>query len=77
MTAFTPRHRRERVVDLPNLIVLFARVVEAGSFSAASRELNQSPSSVSKQIAQLEDRVGVILLVRYKSGDTLTDEGKA
>lgn len=62
-------------MDLPNLIVLFARVVDAGSFSAASRELNQAPSSVSKHIAQLEDRVGVRLLVRSKSGVTLTDDG--
>lgn len=64
-------------MDLPNLIVLFARVVDAGSFSAASRELNQSPSAVSKQIASLEDRVGVRLLIRSKQGVTLTDEGLA
>ncbi len=64
-------------MDLPNLIVLFARVVEAGSFSAASRELAQSPSAVSKQIAQLEDRVGVRLLARSKHGVSLTDDGHA
>ena len=64
-------------MDLPGLIVLFARVVEAGSFSAASRELGQSPSAVSKQIAQLEDNVGGRLLVRSKHGVTLTDDGHA
>lgn len=64
-------------MDLPGLIVLFARVVDAGSFSAASRELGQSPSAVSKQIAHLEDRVGVRLLGRSKGGVTLTDEGHA
>lgn len=64
-------------MDLPGLIVLFARVVDAGSFSAASRELNQSPSAVSKQIANLEDRVGVRLLARSKNGVMLTDEGRA
>ncbi len=64
-------------MDLPNLIVLFARVVDAGSFSAASRELNQSPSAVSKQIANLEDRVGVRLLARSKHGVSLTDDGQA
>ncbi len=64
-------------MDLPNLIVLFARVVDAGSFSAASRELGQSPSAVSKQIASLEDRVGVRLLARSKHGVTLTDDGRA
>jgi DNA-binding transcriptional LysR family regulator len=64
-------------MDLPNLIVLFARVVDAGSFSAAARELNQSPSAVSKEIAYLEDRVSVRLLARSKNGVTLTDEGHA
>jgi len=64
-------------VDLPSLIVLFARVVDAGSFSAASRELEQSPSAVSKRIAELEDRVGVRLLVRSKHGVALTDDGQA
>jgi len=64
-------------MDLPSLIVLFARVVDSGSFSAAARELEQSPSAVSKQIARLEDRVGVRLLVRSKHGVTLTDDGQA
>ena len=64
-------------MDLPSQIVLFARVVEAGSFSEASRALNQSPSAVSKQIARLEDSVAVRLLVRSKNGVTLTDEGRA
>ena len=64
-------------MDLPGLIVLFARVVDAGSFSAAARELDQSPSAVSKQIAQLEDRVGVRLLLRSKHGVSLTDDGQA
>ncbi len=64
-------------MDLPSLIVLFARVVDAGSFSAASRELEQSPSAVSKRIAELEDRVGVRLLVRSKHGVSLTEDGQA
>lgn len=64
-------------MDLPSLIVLFARVVDAGSISAASRELNLSPSAVSKQIAQLEDRVAVRLLARSKDGVAVTEEGRA
>ena len=64
-------------MEMPNLIVLFARVVEAGSFSEASRALGQSPSAVSKQIARLEDSVGVRLLIRSKNGVTLTGEGQA
>lgn len=64
-------------MEFPSLMMLFARVVEAGSFSAASRELDQSPSAVSKQIAHLENRVGVRLLVRSKAGVALTEDGEA
>ena len=42
-------------------MALFARVVEAGGFSAAARELGLSKASVSKRIARLEDRLGVRL----------------
>ena len=42
----------------------FVRVVETGSFSAAARHLNIGQPAVSKSIAQLEDRLGVRLLMR-------------
>jgi len=38
----------------------FARVVEAGSFSEAGRQLSVAPSSVSRQINELEDSLGVL-----------------
>jgi DNA-binding transcriptional LysR family regulator len=63
-------------MDLSSQMVLFARVVDAGSLSAAARTLNQSPSAVSKQVSHLEDRVGVRLLNRSSSGISLTDEGQ-
>lgn len=63
-------------MNLPSAMVLFARVVDAGSFTAASRALNQSPSAVSKQIAHLEDHVGVRLLQRLKTGVVLTEDGE-
>ena len=62
-------------MDFPSQMVLFAHVVRAGSFSATARELDQTPSSVSKQIAQLEDRLGVRLLSRTKHGLSPTQEG--
>ena len=34
---------------------VFARVVETGNFSAAARQLGVAPSSVSRQIGDLED----------------------
>ena len=43
---------------------IFARVVQAGSFSAAARDLGLTPSAVSKQIGRLEDRLGARLFNR-------------
>ena len=37
---------------------VFVRSVEEGSFSAAARSLQMSPSAVSKQIQRLEERLG-------------------
>ncbi|MEA2078369.1 MAG: LysR family transcriptional regulator, partial [Pseudomonadota bacterium] len=38
---------------------VFVRVVDAGSFSAAGRHLGIAPSSVSRQINELEEDLGV------------------
>ena len=54
-------------MELSSQMVLFAQVVEQGSFSGAARELQHSPSAVSKQIAALEDRLGLRLLTRMAS----------
>lgn len=64
-------------MELSTQMMLFARVVESGSFSAAARAMHHSPSAVSKQIGQLEDRIGVRLLNRAHKGLSLTDEGRA
>lgn len=58
-------------------MLLFAQVVDAGSFSAVARDLNQSPSAVSKQMRHLEDRIGVRLLKRSRHGVEPTEEGKS
>src|SRR6202012_4001081 len=42
---------------------MFVRVVDAGSFSLAARDLNIGQPAISKTIASLEDRLGVRLLV--------------
>ncbi|MEM9793537.1 MAG: LysR family transcriptional regulator [Pseudomonadota bacterium] len=57
-------------------MILFARVVDKGSFSGAAREISQSPSAVSKQIGALEDRLGVRLVTRTQQGISLTEEGR-
>ena len=56
---------------------VFVRSVEEGSFSAAARSLDMSPSAVSKQIHRLEERLGVRLLHRSTRSLTLADEGAA
>jgi len=54
-----------------------ARVVEKGSFSAAARSLDLTPSAVSKLIGRLEGRLGTRLLARTTRALTLTEEGLA
>ncbi len=52
------------------------RTVQAGSFSAAARDLHTTPSAVSKSVARLEKRVGVRLFLRSTRALTLTQEGQ-
>jgi DNA-binding transcriptional LysR family regulator len=60
--------------SLPNLAA-FARIVSAGSLSAAARELDISLAVVSKRLAQLEKSLGVRLIQRTTRRQTLTEEG--
>ena len=53
----------------------FVRVVDTGSFSAAARQLNIGQPAVSKTIAQLEDRLGIRLIMRSTRGLTATEAG--
>ena len=59
-----------------NAIRLFIATVETGSFSAAGRRLGVAPSSVSRQIASLEDSVGAQLLLRTTRNLSLTEAGR-
>lgn len=54
----------------------FIRVIETGSFSAAARQLRVGQPAVSKTIAQLEERLGVRLLLRSSHGLTPTEAGQ-
>lgn len=58
-------------------MMTFAKVVELKSFSAAARALNTSKSLVSKQVASLEQALGVRLLTRTTRSMSLTDIGAA
>ena len=54
----------------------FVRVIETGSFSAAARQLRVGQPAVSKTVAQLEERLGVRLLLRSSHGLTPTEAGQ-
>ncbi len=55
----------------------FVRVVETGSFSEAARHLRVGQPAVSKTVAQLEERLGVKLLLRSTRGLTPTGSGQS
>ncbi|MCB1759065.1 MAG: LysR family transcriptional regulator [Gammaproteobacteria bacterium] len=64
------------MIDL-NAMVVFARVVDAGSISAAAREMGQPKSTVSRRVRQLEEELGVRLLQRTTRSLKLTELGAA
>ena len=55
---------------------VFVRVVDAGSFSGAAKQLHMGQSAVSKAIAQLEERLRVRLLLRTTRRLTPTEAGR-
>jgi len=56
-------------------MMVFAQVVQSGSFSKAAEALGMSKSSVSKKVTYLEDRLGVRLLNRTTRKLSLTEVG--
>jgi DNA-binding transcriptional LysR family regulator len=58
-----------------NALVVFAKVVEAKSFSEAARRLGMPVSTVSRRVADLEDQLGARLLDRSTRNLRLTDLG--
>jgi len=58
------------------LLRLFRTVTECGGFSLAEVELGSSKSSISKQMSDLEIRLGMRLCNRGRSGFSLTVEGE-
>ncbi|HDZ55163.1 MAG TPA: LysR family transcriptional regulator [Pseudomonas xinjiangensis] len=57
--------------------LIFTRVVECHSFTSAALTLNMQKSTVSRRIAQLEERLGVRLLNRTTRKLRLTEVGQA
>jgi DNA-binding transcriptional LysR family regulator len=59
-----------------NEILVYTRVVQAGSFTAAARALDMPKSTVSRKVSELEDRLGARLLQRTTRKLSLTDVGR-
>lgn len=64
-------------MDKLDSIQAFITVVELGGFSAAARNLNVSKAQISKQIAALEDSLGIRLLHRTTRRVSPTSNGQA
>jgi DNA-binding transcriptional LysR family regulator len=62
-------------VDLNEMLV-FAKVVQAGSFTAAATALAMPKSTVSRKVSELEDRLDARLLQRTTRKLSLTDAGR-
>lgn len=58
-----------------NALLVFAKVVDAGSFSKAARVLGMPLSTVSRRVADLEDALGVRLLERSTRRFSVTEAG--
>src|SRR5258707_9698530 len=70
--SFLRRIKMDRLASMET----FVRAVETGSFSGAARQLRVGQPAVSKPIAQLEERLGVSLLLRLSRGLTPTEAGQ-
>ncbi|NDL63503.1 HTH-type transcriptional activator AaeR [Acerihabitans arboris] len=57
-------------------MMVFAKVVEGGSFTSAARQLQMSVSSISQTVAKLENALQVKLLNRSTRSLGLTEAGK-
>lgn len=59
-----------------NPYLAFLRVLECNSFSDAARVMGYTQSAVSQMMKALEEELGVTLLLRSRTGVTLTREGE-
>lgn len=64
---------------LPNTpaLLAFDAVARTGSFTAAARDLGQTQGAISRQVAQLEGQLGVVLVDRGARAARLTQAGTA
>lgn len=64
-------------MDRLQTMEMFVAVADEGGFASAARKLRASPPAVTRGIAELEARLGVVLFHRSTRAVTLTDEGSS
>ncbi|QMI04866.1 LysR family transcriptional regulator [Citrobacter sp. RHB25-C09] len=67
--------KNERI-DRVELMRTFVRIVEAGSLSAAARQLATTQATISRRLQSLEAMLGVKLVLRTTHAMKLTDDGE-
>ena len=64
------------LTDRAAQMVIFHALIKHGGFTSAAKSLNVSVSHISKQIASLEDNIGIKLVQRTTRSLTLTEAGE-
>lgn len=65
-----------KALDRLTLLETFVRIAERGTISGAARDLGLSQASASRQLSDLEQRLGVELIVRTTHSLSLTKAGE-
>lgn len=63
-------------MDLLAAFKTFVRITETGSFSAVAREIGATQPAISRQVAQLEEHLGVRVFQRSTRSLTMTEDGR-
>lgn len=69
-------HLKMRQIPPLKAIQAFEAASRLGSFTAAANELHLTPSAISHQVRQLEERLGITLFHRAHRAVELTDSGR-
>lgn len=67
---------QRRLLPSTAALCAFEAVARLGSITAAANALNLTPGAISRQVALLEEQLGVSLIVRKNKGVELTEKGR-
>ena len=72
----TQKKKKNERIDRVELMRTFVRIVEAGSLSAAAKQMGTTQATVSRRLQSLETLLGVKLIMRTTHAMKLTDDGE-